>query len=117
MRMESRSEEAFMTKFYRVFLVSVALALFTTNLFAQLPDCPLRPGPGGPLLNPPDVFSQNGVLTAAFTMRSSFDVDHYLHVCYNYDAPTGRVEAPTLRVNPGDQLVLQLTDRLTYTPP
>jgi len=107
-----------MSKFYRLLLMFVAFALFTTNLFAQLPECPLRPKPGGALINPPDIFSQNGVLSAAFTMRSSFDAEGYLHVCYNFDSSsTGRVEAPTLRVNPGDQLMLQLTNRLTYNPP
>jgi FtsP/CotA-like multicopper oxidase with cupredoxin domain len=67
--------------------------------------------------NPPQVTSQNGVLNASFTFRSSFDVEGYLHECYIYQTGQGPVEAPTLRLDPGDQLVLNFTDRLTYVPP
>lgn len=40
-----------------------------------------------------------------------------LHECYVYQSASGPVEAPTVRVNPGDRLELDLTNRLTYVPP
>ena len=79
--------------------------------------CPARPVPGTVVANPPEIDSQNGVLQAGFTFRSSQDAFHYLHECYIYQGSTGAVEAPTLRLNPGDQLILTLTNRLTYVPP
>ncbi len=77
--------------------------------------CPPRPNGGSVVNNPLDVYSQSGVLNAAFTMRSV--VLGYLEECYIYQSATGAVEAPTLRLNPGDQLNLGLTNRLTYLPP
>ena len=64
--------------------------------------------------NPPDIYSTNGVLTAAFTFRS--EVISFLEECYIYQTGSGAVEAPTLRLNPGDRLQLNLTNRLTYVP-
>jgi FtsP/CotA-like multicopper oxidase with cupredoxin domain len=65
--------------------------------------------------NPLDIYSTDGVLTANFTFRSQLAA--YLEECYIYQASAGPVEAPTLRLNPGDQLVLNLTNRLSYLPP
>jgi FtsP/CotA-like multicopper oxidase with cupredoxin domain len=82
---------------------------------AQTPVCPARPSPGTVVTNPLDLFSSNGTLTAAFTLQS--EVGSFLQECYTYQAASGPVEAPTLRLNPGDHLVLNLTNRLTYLPP
>jgi FtsP/CotA-like multicopper oxidase with cupredoxin domain len=89
------------------------LAFGTGHAWAQ--GCPARPRPGTVVANPLDLYSANGVLTAAFTMRS--EVTNYLEECYVYQSSSGAVEAPTLRLNPGDRLVLNLTNRLTYVPP
>jgi FtsP/CotA-like multicopper oxidase with cupredoxin domain len=78
-------------------------------------ECPARPLPGSVVTNPPDIYSTNGVLSAAFTFRS--EVISFLEECYIYQAASGPVEAPTLRLNPGDRLQLNLTNRLTYVPP
>jgi FtsP/CotA-like multicopper oxidase with cupredoxin domain len=94
--------------------VSLALLLAAGVAGAQ---CPARPNPGSVVNNPPEVVSQNGVLNAGFTFRSSFDSLGYLHECYIYQSSHGPVEAPTLRLNPGDQLALDLTNQLTYVPP
>ena len=94
--------------------VSLALLLAAGVAAAQ---CPARPNPGSVVNNPPEVVSQNGVLHAGFTFRSSFDSLGYLHECYVYQSSQGPVEAPTLRLNPGDNSVLDLTNRLTYVPP
>src|ERR1700678_1907825 len=77
--------------------------------------CPTRPSPGTVVSNPLDRFSGNSVLSGAFPVRS--EVSTYLEECYIYQNSTGPVEAPTLHLNPGDQLELSLTDRLTYVPP
>ena len=82
---------------------------------AQNPTCPARPSQGTVVNNPLDVYSQNGVLNVGFTLRSV--LLQYLEECYVYQSPSGAVEAPTLRLNPGDQLYLGLTNRLTYVPP
>ena len=101
---------------HRSLLVVLACCLGAGNAGAQTPSCPPRPNPGDVVNNPPEVGSQNGVLSASFTFRSSFDTAGYLHECYIYQTSQGPVEAPTLRLNPGDQLVLDLTNRLTYLP-
>src|ERR1700722_7049565 len=77
--------------------------------------CPKRPVPGSVVNNPLDLYSANGVLPAAFTFRS--ELTNYLEECYIYQGSSGAVEAPTLHLNPGDQLDLSLTNRLTYLPP
>src|ERR1700678_3715877 len=77
--------------------------------------CPTRPSPGTVVSNPLDLYSANGVLTAAFTLRS--EVSNYLEECYIYQSSTGPVEAPTLHLNPGDQLNLSLTNGLSSVPP
>jgi FtsP/CotA-like multicopper oxidase with cupredoxin domain len=77
--------------------------------------CPKRPVPGSVVNNPLGLYSANGVLTAAFTLRS--ELTNYLEECYVYQSSSGAVEAPTLHLNPGDQLDLSLTNRLTYLPP
>jgi FtsP/CotA-like multicopper oxidase with cupredoxin domain len=56
--------------------------------------------------------SQNGSLAAEFIMGHSVDPFGYTHYCYNYQTSTGWVEAPTLRLNPGDTLTLGVVDRI-----
>ncbi len=95
----------------------LAGGLVTVGAWAQTATCPARPNPGTVVVNPTDVSSLNGVLTAGFTFRSSIDTQGYLHECYIYQTGQGPAEAPTLRINPGDQVLLSLTNRLTYLPP
>jgi FtsP/CotA-like multicopper oxidase with cupredoxin domain len=56
--------------------------------------------------------SVNGVLNAALTMKHSVDSGGYNHYCYNYATSKGDVEAPTLRLHQGDQLLLKVKDRI-----
>ena len=53
--------------------------------------------------------------TAKFTLQHSVDVAGYTHFCYKYQAPGQVVEAPTLRVNPGDVLNLNVVDGIKGT--
>src|ERR1700722_6611860 len=73
--------------------------------------CPARPQPGSVVKDPLALASQNGVLSASFTMGTSVDQFGYTHYCYKYQPSGGKVaEAPTLRLSPGDQLQLNITD-------
>ncbi|MGA7560223.1 MAG: multicopper oxidase domain-containing protein [Terriglobales bacterium] len=75
-------------------------------------DCPARPARGSVVSDPYSISSQNGVLTARFTLAHSVDQDGYTHYCYKYDASGQVEEAPTLRVNPGDTLNLEILNRI-----
>src|SRR5277367_1918667 len=74
----------------------------------------LRAGrlPGTPVTNPLDLFSQNGVLSLDLLMQNSIDVEGFPHYCYIYMYQGQRVEAPTLRLNPGETLMINFTNNL-----
>jgi FtsP/CotA-like multicopper oxidase with cupredoxin domain len=74
--------------------------------------CPPRPQPGSLVVNPLDLFSQNGTLSLNLTLQNQLGSDGFMHYCYVYLNQGQPVEAPTLRLNPGDQLVLNLTDNI-----
>jgi FtsP/CotA-like multicopper oxidase with cupredoxin domain len=76
------------------------------------PGCPSRPLPGTPVNNPLDLYSQNGVLSLDLIMQNSVDVEGFPHVCYIYMYQGQQIEAPTMRVNPGDTLNISLTNNL-----
>jgi FtsP/CotA-like multicopper oxidase with cupredoxin domain len=73
-------------------------------------DCPQRPATGTVVADPLSLSSQNGALTAQFTLGHSVDSAGYTHFCYKYQAPGQVVESPTLRVNPGDVLNLNVVN-------
>ncbi len=75
--------------------------------------CPRRPAAGGVVGEPEDLRSQNGVLRVDFTYRNSVDANGQESYCYLYE---NRIEAPTLRLKPGDLLVLTLKNELTPSP-
>ncbi|MFZ0684728.1 MAG: multicopper oxidase domain-containing protein [Terriglobales bacterium] len=89
-------------------LVGFALA----TAAAQVGNCPSRPNPGATVVNPVDLYSSSGVLNLALALNNGVDPQGYTHVCFNYNTGSGIVEAPTLRVNPGDNLNLTLTNQL-----
>ncbi len=84
---------------------------------AQLPTCPLRPTPGSVVQDQLGLSSQNGALNLGLTIQNAADTYGYMHYCLNYTTSTGIVEAPTLRLNPGDTLTLDLTDQLNVAVP
>ena len=65
--------------------------------------------------DPYSISSQNGVLTARFILAHSVDQAGYTHYCYKYNAAGQIVEAPTLRLNPGDTLNLEVVNRIKNT--
>src|SRR5215467_1830663 len=74
--------------------------------------CPKRPDVDTVVKQPLNLFSENGVLSAQFVMGRSVDDAGYTHYCYNYKAPDKIVESPTLRLNPGDELQLEIINRI-----
>ena len=74
--------------------------------------CPLRPSPGSPVENPLDLYSQNGTLSLDLLLQNQKENDGYMHYCYIYMYQGQQIEAPTLRLNPGDRLLLNLTDNI-----
>jgi FtsP/CotA-like multicopper oxidase with cupredoxin domain len=91
------------------------LALVTAS--AQVGNCPSRPDPGSTIVNPLDLYSQNQVLTLELDLNNGVDVYGYTHDCFNYDTGSGTIEAPTLRLNPGDNVNLTLVNDLSLPDP
>jgi FtsP/CotA-like multicopper oxidase with cupredoxin domain len=77
--------------------------------------CPTRPAAGAAIANPLDLYSQNGVLTLNLSLQSQVGPTGFTWYCYVYLNNGVPTEAPTLRVNPGDQLVINFTNNITVT--
>jgi FtsP/CotA-like multicopper oxidase with cupredoxin domain len=92
--------------------VAAALAASAAGASAQTqaptPAC-ARPPAGSTVAEPKDLRSRNGVLEVELLYRKSMDANGSPHFCYI--APDGS-EAPTLRVNPGDLLILRLKNEI-----
>ncbi|HZR56026.1 MAG TPA: multicopper oxidase domain-containing protein [Terriglobales bacterium] len=73
--------------------------------------CP-RPLAGAQLSFPEDLRSQNGILRVNLTFKSSREMNGNMRYCYIADDGT---ESPTLRVKPGDLLILKLKNALSLT--
>jgi len=67
--------------------------------------CPPRPAAGSAVAEADEVRSENGVLRVDLDYRSSVETSGQKRYCYLYE---GRGEAPTLRVKPGDLVILRL---------
>jgi FtsP/CotA-like multicopper oxidase with cupredoxin domain len=70
--------------------------------------CP-RPAPGGAVPEPKDLRSREGVLRLDLTVRNVRQADGTTRYCYLLADGT---QSPTLRVHPGDELVLSLHNAL-----
>jgi len=68
-----------------------------------------RFAPGGVVTPPADLFSSGGTLTVNLTYNT--DTDSAGRTVYCFTMPDG-TESPTLHVNPGDHLTINLTDAL-----
>src|SRR6185312_571617 len=75
--------------------------------------CPPRPDYGDEVVNPPEVSSHNGNLTVSLAENSSLGPTQNVRYCYVYNSGGQNVEAPTLRVNPGDNLVINFTNNIS----
>lgn len=72
-----------------------------------------RPAPGSVVAEPPEVRSQNGVLRADLTYTNFKGADGQEQYCYRDERGE---QAPTLRLQPGDLLILHLKNRLSALP-
>ncbi|MFY9673239.1 MAG: multicopper oxidase domain-containing protein [Terriglobales bacterium] len=88
-------------------LAATLPSTLSVPLFAQ---CPARPASGSEVTDAYTIAPTSGTLSADFSLGYSVDQQGYTHYCYQYQAPSGVVEAPTLRLNPGDTLQLNLAD-------
>ncbi len=97
----------------RLLLCAAAVLLFgSVPLFAQSVAsevCP-RGAPGSVVQDPENLRSQNGVLNVALRYRNFRDARGQMRYCYLYKDGS---QAPTLRLNPGDWLILTLKNELT----
>jgi FtsP/CotA-like multicopper oxidase with cupredoxin domain len=71
--------------------------------------CP-RPDTGSTVASPPELTASNGRLNVAFAFRSQIDAYGITRYCYIDENNT---EAPTLRVKPGDEVVIDMKNELT----
>lgn len=107
-----------MRRFLKWALAMQVAGLAFLSASAQLPNCPLRPNPGSVVADTLSLLSQNGALDLGLTLRNAADSQGFMHYCYDYSTTSGTIEAPTLRLNPGDILTLDLTNQLNVpTPP
>jgi FtsP/CotA-like multicopper oxidase with cupredoxin domain len=90
--------------------------LFSSAAFCQSsPSEACTRFPSGSVLSPPqDIRSQHGVLEVNLSFRNSLDAAGQMRYCYISD---GGIQSPTLRVNPGDLLILHLKNDLTLPSP
>ncbi len=94
-------------------LAAVLCGLCLTSVAQNI--CPPRPDYGSEVVNPLDLYSQNGVLTLNLALNSSLGPTQQVRYCYVYMNGNQAVEAPSLRLNPGDQLVINFTNNITVT--
>ena len=94
----------FSGKFRTAVLAFLLLAVSPCFALAATGPCP-RPAEGSMVSQPPDIYSQNGVLSVSLSYYTT--VDAWGRTLFCYETPDG-LEAPTLHVNPGDTLQIQL---------
>jgi FtsP/CotA-like multicopper oxidase with cupredoxin domain len=94
-----------------LFLASIAGARVAD---AALPDpCP-RPAPGTTVPEPVDLRRPNGILKLDLTVRDHREPDGSVRYCYLLGDGS---QSPTLRLHPGDLLVLNLSNKLSVDAP
>ena len=94
-----------------VWIAVITLCVFSSCRSFAENVCP-RPEAGSTVEQPEALRSRNGVLEVNLTAHNQADGNGSTRYCY-LDA-SGH-ESPTLRVNPGDQVILHLTNAMTDT--
>jgi FtsP/CotA-like multicopper oxidase with cupredoxin domain len=95
----------------KALVVAIALLVCEPLLFAnaQKPGGCARPAPGSVVQEPEDISSHHGVLRVELTYRDLLGVNGHEEYCYqSHDGS----ESPTLRLKPGDLLILKLKNEL-----
>jgi FtsP/CotA-like multicopper oxidase with cupredoxin domain len=111
--MKSVNRTKLRTFVFCLFVVSsFLLAGAGTRVYAQessVDECP-RPAAGSTVSAPENLRSHDGVLKVDLTIHDHVEADGSVRYCY-IDANGG--ESPTLRLNPGDLLILNLKNEMT----
>jgi FtsP/CotA-like multicopper oxidase with cupredoxin domain len=92
---------------------AVVLAAIQSSAFAQANPCP-RFVAGSNVTNPPDLYSQGGSLTVKLAYNTATDAAGRTLYCFT--TPNG-TESPTLHVRPGDNLTVNVTNKLPAPTP
>jgi FtsP/CotA-like multicopper oxidase with cupredoxin domain len=94
------------------YVPAIMLPALSCSLWVTAQDCPARPAMGSVVQNPYSISSRDGVLNAQLSMARSVDSFGYTHYCYKMNAGGQVVEAPTLRLSPGDRLNLKVVNNI-----
>jgi len=99
------------TNFTLILFACLCFSQSSAVLYAQVEAerCP-RPAEGSLVTQPEDLRSQNGVLKVELSVRNARQRDGSIRYCY---IDEHGAESPTLRVNPGDLVILTLKNELT----
>jgi FtsP/CotA-like multicopper oxidase with cupredoxin domain len=89
-----------------------AMAFGSSAALADGGVCPRLPAQS-PVNNPPDVYSQNGVIDIQMNYYTSVDDAGRTLFCF---ITSDGLESPTLHVNPGDTIKINLTNQVQATP-
>ena len=92
-------------------LVILPVFGFAQNSVPPVPNPCQRSTAGSVVLNPPALFSQNGVLNVQFSYQQAIDSVGRQLFCFM--TPDG-LENPTLHVNPGDTLNITVTNNTPF---
>jgi FtsP/CotA-like multicopper oxidase with cupredoxin domain len=81
----------------------------------ETPDPCTRPAAGSTVADPQDLRSRDGILEVNLAIHNHREADGSIRYCYTLDKPglADGAQAPTLRLHPGDLLVLHLSNALT----
>lgn len=96
-------------------LIRAVLIFFGFSGLVAAQMCPSRPNVGTAISNPLDLYSQDHTLTLNLVLKSEIGQTGFTHYCYVYMNNGVSVEAPTLRLNPGDTLVINFLNNITAT--
>jgi FtsP/CotA-like multicopper oxidase with cupredoxin domain len=97
----------------RLLMASLSATAAGLAACAQQMPC-VRPAPGSTVTQPEELRSHDGVLKVDLTYRNIVAPDGQQEYCYQSGDGS---EAPTLRLQPGDLLILHLKNALTALPP
>ena len=89
-----------------------AMAFGSSAALADGGVCPRLPAQS-PVNNPPDIYSVNGVIDIQMNYYTSVDDAGRTLFCF---VTSDGMETPTLHVNPGDTIKINLTDQVQGTP-
>ncbi len=94
----------------------LVVSQFSPGIFGQVASqvCP-RPAAGSTVPEPEDLRSKHGVLAVDLVYRSFVDAGGQTRYCYIYAKDNS--QAPTLRLRPGDELILRLKNELPTAMP